>query len=147
MKFPEKVFAPEAATASDEAPAKPKAKAKVNGAAAAAPKAKAKAKAAPAKVKAKAPAKAKAKGKAKERNVDPAKLDGFGFRLSSIKSKAAAMYAAKGGATLGEVKEALDSTQFNVLTELKERGFTVDTKQEDGDGPRKITRYFVKAKK
>lgn len=140
FKAPQKVFAPEAATGEAEAPKRKPAPAK--------PTAKASAKPDKAKVKAKAaPVKAKGKKVKAERNVDQSKLDSFGFRLSSIKSKAAALYARKGGATLGEVKEELDSTQFNVLTELKEKGHTVDTKQEDGEGNRKITRYFVKAKK
>ncbi len=141
-------------------PATETASAKVNGkakppvkAAKAAPKAPAKAvkpakaaKAAkPAKA-AKAAKPAKAKTRA-PRTVDPAKLDQYGLRAGSLKSQAAAMYAAKGGATLGEVTEALQSTQYNVIGMLREKGFTFDEKKEDGAGHRKVTRYFLKAKK
>lgn len=134
------VNAPEAETAADSKPArraspkpaKPAAKASAKGNG----KAKATAKAKPA---------AKA-AKAKPRQADPAKLDNFGLRKGSIKSRAAALYARKSGATLAEVKAECDSVQFNVLTELKDKGFKVDTKQEDGNGNRKISRYFLKAK-
>jgi len=142
-----------------KAPSKPAAKAKPNGHAK--PEVKAKAKAAPAKAvkaaakpakaatdkaKAAAPAKAKAKGKAVERTRDPAKLDQFGFRKGSIKANAAAMYATKNGATLGEVKEKVGSVQFNLLTELEEKGFKVEKSQVKGDGPRKVTRYKLHTK-
>lgn len=150
------VFAAEAATGTDEAPAKPARKAKP----AASPKdAKARAKASgkakvPAGNKAHAKAKAAAKGKPKAkakraapRVLDPAKLDQYGFRKGTLKSRAAAMYASKKGATLAEVKAALDSTQFNLLTQLEEQGFTVERTQVDGDGPRKVTRYKLGAKK
>jgi hypothetical protein len=90
------------------------------------------------------PAKDKPKGTC---TFDPAKLDQFGLRPGSLKAQAAAMYSAKGGATLTEVKEALQSVQFNVITMLRDKGFTVDEKQEDGAGHRKVTRYFLKAKK
>jgi hypothetical protein len=100
-------------------------------------------------VKAKGAAKVKAKGKAKPRKartVDPAKLDQFGLRKGSIKSRAAAMYAAKKGATLNEVKEALESTQFNVLTELEGKGFKVTRTLVSGIGARQATKYHLSAK-
>jgi hypothetical protein len=100
-------------------------------------------------VKAKGAAKAKpAKGaKArKARTIDPAKLDQFGLRKGSIKSQAAAMYASKKGATLNEVKEALESTQFNVLTELEGKGFKVLRSQVPGVGARAATKYNLIAK-
>jgi hypothetical protein len=87
------------------------------------------------------------KGKArKPRTVDPAKLDPFGFRKGSKKSKAAAMYASKKGATLSQVKDALKSTQYNLLTELEERGFKVTKEAISGDSDRKVTRYHITAK-
>ena len=143
------VLAAEAETGAD-APAKakrkatPKAAAKANGEVKAAKGAKP-AKAAPAKGKAAKPAAKKAK-KA-PRSVDPNKIDQYGFRKGTLKSRAAVMYAAKKGATLAEVKAALDSTQFNLLTQLEEQGYTVERKQEDGDGSRKVTRYKLSAKK
>ena len=111
----------------------------------------------PAKAAAKAPAKApvKAKGAAKaaapkgakakapkaERQRDPAKLDQFGFRKGSIKSQAAALYAKGKGATLAEVKDAVGSVQFNLLTELKNNGFKVETGEVKNDNGRMVTRY------
>lgn len=77
------------------------------------------------------------------RTVDPAKLDRFGFRKGSLKSQAAAMYSSRKGATLAEVKEALESTQFNLLTELEAAGFEIEKTPIKGNGPRKITRYRV----
>ena len=140
----------EAAAAPDEteapAPAKAakpvKVKAKGNGHAKGAVKAKAKATAAPVKAAKATPAKAKGKAKA-ERQRDPLKLDAFGFRKGSIKSKAAAMYAK--GATLADVKEALGSVQFNLLTELEGRGFTVDKAEIKGANDRMVTRYKIHA--
>lgn len=143
-KTPVKVHAAEAETGASEAPkSKAKVKAKANGVAKP-PRVKATAKAEkpvskPPKVKA-APAKPR-------KAVDLTKLDGFGFRLASLKSQAAAMFARKQGATLGEVRDALQSTQFNLLTQAKTRGFKVDEKLEDGNGNRRITRYFLSAKK
>ena len=99
--------------------------------------------------KAKGAAKAKpAKGaKArKARTVDPTKLDQFGLRKGSIKSRAAAMYASKKGATLNEVKEALESTQFNVLTELEGKGFEVVRYKVPGIGARQATKYQLLTK-
>jgi hypothetical protein len=92
-----------------------------------------------------APAKGKAKAKA-ERQRDPDKLDAFGFRKGSIKSKAAAMYAKGKGATLAEVREALGSVQFNLLTELEKGGFTVEKNHAKGDTGRGVTRYKIHAK-
>ncbi len=102
----------------------------------------------PARAAVKATGKAKAKparvAKArKPRTVDPAKQDQFGLRKGSIKSRAAAMYASKKGATLNEVKEALDSTQFNVLTELEEKGFKVTRTSVAGVGARQATKYHL----
>jgi len=116
----------EAETEADEAPAKAPKRAKRNGTHAAGDA-----------------AKAKGKGKRKRAAPDEAKFDRFGFRLSSIKSKAAALYAREEGATLGEVREELDSTQFNLLKEVRVKGFTIKEKKEDGNGNRKTTRYFI----
>lgn len=75
-------------------------------------------------------------------------VDAFGFRKGSLKSKAAAMYAAKGGATLSAVKAKLNSTQFNLLTELKARAkeFRVERSQVAGVGKRKATAYHISAR-
>lgn len=134
--------------AGDPAPvvasAKPrKVKAKANGASKPAKVAKA----APAKVKATSkPTKAKAKAKAKAPKASKVALDDFGFRVGSIKSQAAAMYASKKGATLAEVKAKLDSVQLNLLTTLEGEGYKVKKVKEEGPGARKITRYFLQAK-
>jgi hypothetical protein len=104
---------------------------------------------------AKAPARAKGAAKAKPakgakarkpRTADPAKLDQFGLRKGSIKSQAAAMYAKGKGATLNDVKEALESTQFNVLTELEGKGFKVLRDLVPGIGARQATKYKLIAK-
>jgi len=75
-------------------------------------------------------------------------VDAFGFRKGSLKSKAAAMYAAKGGATLAAVKAKLKSTQFNLLTELKARAkeFRVERSLVAGVGKRKATAYHISAR-
>lgn len=133
-------------------PVKKPAKVKTNGAAkpkaavkaASKPKAKV---AKPAKVKAKA-AKAPAKAKvAKPKAESKAEKDAYGLRKGSSKSKAAALYARKSGATLEEVKEAVGSIQLNVLKDLEEEGYTVDKKKDQRDGQRPVTRYFLKSKK
>jgi len=139
----EVVMTDEAVETETPAPApKPrKATVKANGAAKPAKQAKA----APAKVKA-ASKPAKAKAKAKVARAAPKNVDAFGFRQGSIKSQAAAMYAGKKGATLGEVKEKLDSVQLNLLTKLEADGFKVKKVKEAGDGKRQVTRYFLSAK-
>ena len=151
-----------AAEASDtEAPAKPagkprkaaakpaKAASPANGAAKANGKAKVTAKGAKAPAKKAAPAATakpvKAKAKKAERQRDPAKLDQWSFRKGSIKSKAAAMYAKAKGATLAEVKEEVGSVQFNLLTELKEAGHSVEVDQVKANG-RLVNRYKLVAK-
>lgn len=76
-----------------------------------------------------------------QRQRDPAKLDTFGFRKDSIKSRAAAMYAKGKGATLAEVKEEVGSVQFNLLTELGGRGFQIDQTEVKNAAGRMVTRY------
>lgn len=88
--------------------------------------------------------KKKAKTKAKEASIP---LDDFGFRKGSIRSKAATLYARAQGATLNEIKAKLGSVQYVTLTELKNRGFKVTSKQEDGKANRPATRFFLLAKK
>lgn len=73
-------------------------------------------------------------------------LDKFGFRDGSLKSQAAAMAASEDGVTLAEMKEKLGSIQYNMLTELRNKGHTIKEKKEDSNGNRKATRYFLKAK-
>ena len=108
-------------------------------------KVKAKAKAKPAqKAKAK-PGKAKAKpGKAK-RQRDPAKLDQFGYRKGTTRSKAAQIYARKKGATLAEVKEVVGSIQFNLLNEQRKRGNKLREVDETNKNGRAVKRYFLAA--
>lgn len=75
-----------------------------------------------------------------------AEQDAYGYRAGSMKSKAASLYAAKGGATLAEVKTALGSTQLNLLKDLEGRGFAVKRVKEAGVGKRQVTRYFLTTK-
>jgi hypothetical protein len=91
------------------------------------------------------PAKAKAVKAKAQRQRDPAKLDQFGFRKGSIKSTVAAMYAKGKGATLAEVKESVGSIQFNLLTELKGRGFKVEQAEVKSPAGRLVTRYKLHA--
>ena len=99
----------------------------------------------PAKAKANGKQKLKAKtnGKKQIRKVDPDKLDRFGFRLGSKKAKAAQLYASKKGATLAEVKKVLKSTQYNLLTELEDRGFKIKREPVPGSSGRQITRFQI----
>lgn len=76
-----------------------------------------------------------------------AELDEFGFRKGSLRSKAAQLYASAKGATLDEVKKKCGSIQYNMLTELKKRGFKVTTKEIEGKANRPASRYFLKSKK
>lgn len=93
---------------------------------------------------AKAPAKAPAKAKAPAQPRKAAlPLDVFGYRDGSMKSRAAVMYSTKKGATLGEVKSALGSTQLNLLKDLESRGFKVTRTKESGQGKRQVTRYHL----
>ena len=73
----------------------------------------------------------------------PAGVDRFGFRIGSKKSQAAAMYAAKNGATLAEVKDALKSSQFNLLLELEGKKVKIDRTKVPGPGARQVTRYHI----
>lgn len=114
-------------------------------------KAKAKAKAKPAAKKA-APKKAKsakpAKAKSKPRQINPDTVDEFGLRKGSTKSKAAAMYANSKGATLAEVKAKLGSVQYNVLKQLRDKGFKIKEVEETNKKTgRKASRFFLSAKK
>ena len=70
-------------------------------------------------------------------------LDKFGFRKKSLKSAAAAMYATKKGATLGEIKEKLNSAQLNLLKELEEKGHKITRTKEPGKGKKPVTRYRI----
>ena len=100
--------------------------------------AKAKAKATPAAVKAKPVTTPEKPIKGKD-----SKLDQFGYRLGSKKSAAAALYAAKKGATLEEVHKATGSVQLNLLKDCEGRGFTVKRSKENGAGKRQVTRYHL----
>lgn len=86
---------------------------------------------------AKAPSKAPAKAKPE------AETDEWGLKVGSLNSKAVAMYASKGGATVGEVKQALGTLVLNVLTKLQSEGHSVKRVKEKGAGPRQVTRYFL----
>ena len=74
----------------------------------------------------------------------PVALDDFGLRVGTVKSTAAHMYRREVGATLAEVKAVTGSVQFNVLTELEARGFTVERKQEPGFNGHTATRFFLR---
>lgn len=86
----------------------------------------------------------KSKGKARG-PVLP--LDDFGFRKGSIRSKAAALFSRPQGATLNEIKAKLGSVQYNTLAELKNKGFKVTSKEEDGKSNRPQTRFWLHLKK
>lgn len=89
-----------------------------------------------------------AKAKAKPRQVNPETVDDFGLRKGSIKSKAAAMYANAKGATLAEVKTKLGSIQYNVLKQLRDKGFKIKEVEEvNKKTGRKASRFFLSAKK
>lgn len=85
----------------------------------------------------------KAKVKKTATKAAPVEKDQFGFRKGSKKSAAAALYASKKGATLSEVKEKTGSSQLNLLTELKNRKFKVQTTKEKGTGKKQVTRYKI----
>jgi len=98
------------------------------------------------KIKAKANGSRKAKKSLKakaERKVDLSRLDQFGFRLGSKKSKAASLYAKPKGATLAEIKKALRSVQFNLLTELESKGYKIKRELVAGGHGRNITRFHI----
>ena len=102
------------------------------------PKAKAAAKP-PAKAKTAPKATAKAAPKASKPKGEATKLDKWGIREGTAKSKA--------GATLNEVKDAVGSIQLNVLKGLEAEGHLVTSKKEKLDGKRPVTRYWIKFKK
>lgn len=110
------------------------------------PKAKAAAKP-PAKAKTAPKATAKAAPKASKPKGEATKLDKWGIREGTAKSKAVEMYASKAGATLNEVKDAVGSIQLNVLKGLEAEGHLVTSKKEKLDGKRPVTRYWIKFKK
>lgn len=89
------------------------------------------------------PRKPATNGHAKRARKASVNIDEFGFRKGSLKSKAAAMYAAKDGATLAQVKAKLKSSQFNLLTELKQRKVKIQQTLVPGAGARKVTRYHI----
>ena len=72
--------------------------------------------------------------------------DAFGLRVGSKRAKAAALYARKDGATLDEVRNELGAIHFNVLTQLKKKGFSYSTTKEAGDKNRTVTRYYLHLK-
>ena len=73
----------------------------------------------------------------------PIPHDGYGLRVGSIKSRAAAMYAQ--GSTVKEVVAALGSPQLRFLKELEAKGFTVTKEKVKGaKGERNQTRYYLK---
>ncbi len=73
--------------------------------------------------------KANGNGKASR---EPVTLDEWGIREGTARSKAVALYARPEGASLAEVKEAVGSVQYNVLTELKEKGHTITVSGKRG---------------
>lgn len=132
----------------DEAKPLPKPKAKASGSAK--PEKQAKPKAKKAKGKGPVKAKAKAKGSEKSKVAKPKankEVDIWGLRKGSAKSKAAAMYARKSGATLAEVKDQIGSIQLNVLTDLQENGYVVEKEKQQRGDSRPVFRYWLKPKK
>jgi outer membrane biosynthesis protein TonB len=128
----------------EPAPVKPR---KAKAAAKPAKKAKPAAKAAKPAKKAKAKSAKAAKPK-KPRQVNPETVDEFGLRKGSIKSKAAAMYSRKEGATLAEVKSKLGSVQYNVIKQLVAKGHKLRTVEEvNKKSGRKASRFHLSAKK
>ena len=73
-------------------------------------------------------------------------LDAYGFKVGTIKSKAAEMYARKEGATVDEVQVELNSLQLNLLTTLEKQGYEVRREKEKRPSGRLVTRYFLSAK-
>jgi hypothetical protein len=69
----------------------------------------------------------KSKKQATKKATTKGGKDKFGFRLGTAAAKAATMYAAKGGATQGEIKEVCGSPMRNMLTAAELRGFKVTT--------------------
>lgn len=63
--------------------------------------------------------------RAKKTNGAAPTVDVWGIREGTARSKAAALYARAEGASLAEVKEVVGSVQYNVLTEMKAKGYTV----------------------
>lgn len=93
-------------------------------------------------------------GKAKRK--EPAETDRWGLRVGSLRSQAVGMYSGsreikkgkmKGsfinGSTLNEVKEAISSSQLNVLKDMEERGHKLVRTKEPGKGNKEVTRYFL----
>lgn len=76
----------------------------------------------------------------------PPAMDKYGFRIGTMKSKAAALYARKEGATVDEVRDEVNSLQLNLLTTLEKQGFTVKREKEKKPSGRIITRYFLSGK-
>ena len=99
-----------------------------------------------AKVKATPKAAVKAKGKARAKPVrDPAKLDAFGFRKGTIKFEGCRHVRQGQRCHVGGCEGGAWSVQFNLLTELEDRGFNigkVETKNAEG---RAVTRYKISA--
>jgi hypothetical protein len=74
----------------------------------------------------------------------PIPLDEYGFRIGSLKSRAAVMYAQ--GATFKQVLAALGSPQLRLLQELEVKGFAV-TKEKIATGvkgERRQTKYTLR---
>jgi len=101
------------------------------------------------KQKAKANGKAKGVRKAKtaKKPAKEAKVDRYGFREGTARSIAAAMYSAPKGATLAEVKAKTGTVQYNILNELRAKGYKVTTKEVAGQANRPATRYHLSARK
>lgn len=92
--------------------------------------------------------KAPAEKPAKKSSAPKGEKDEFGFRVGSLKSRAAGLYARKEGATREEVVAELQSSQLNLLKELEGTGnYTVKKEKEEGSGKKPVTRYFLKRSK
>ncbi len=76
--------------------------------------------------------KANGNGKPRRKRGEPAVLNVWGLREGTARAKAVALYARPEGASLAEVKGAVGSVQYNVLTEMKTRGHTVTVSGKRG---------------
>ncbi len=84
--------------------------------------------------------KANGDAKPRKRNKEPAALDAWGIREGTARAKAVALYTRPEGASLAEVKEAVGSVQYNVLTEMKEKGHIVTISGKRGAQRYQLTR-------
>ena len=64
--------------------------------------------------------------KTQTKEVQAPATDKFGFTKGTKTAQAAALYARKNGATMGEIKKALGGPMRNMLAVAEKRGHTVE---------------------